>query len=116
MGRLATRSRIGVLVAQAVIRSSAVQRTTSCGRSSVNANVRHWRGRQPQEHLQMRVGKRRRMTGLEAAIQLETWGIRVSRYGLVLVLALIGGRQVTAPGACGIEPPALARPLLSVAA
>lgn len=61
----------------------------------------------------MRVGKRRRMTGLEAAIQLETWGIRVSRYGLVLVLALIGGLKFTAPEARGIEPLVLHSPLLS---
>jgi len=53
------------------------------------------------------------VTGLEAAIQLETWGICVSRYGLVNVLVLIVGLKFTAAEAHGIEPLVLHSPLLS---
>jgi len=53
------------------------------------------------------------VTGLEVAIQLETWGIRVARYGLVLILVLIGGLKFTAAEARGIEPLVVHSPLLS---
>lgn len=62
---------------------------------------------------QMRDDEGRTVTGLEAAIQLETWGIRISRYGLVLVLVSIGGLKFTAAEARGIEPLVLHSPLLS---
>jgi reactive chlorine resistance protein C len=52
-------------------------------------------------------------SGLEAAIRLETWGIRVSRYGLVLVLVLIGGLKFTGAEAHGIEPLIRHSPVLS---
>jgi len=62
---------------------------------------------------QMRDDEGRTVTGLEAAIQLETWGIHISRYGLVLVLVSIGGLKFTAAEARGIEPLVLHSPLLS---
>lgn len=61
----------------------------------------------------MRRGKGRTVTGLEAAIQLETWGMHVSRYGLIVVLVLIGGLKFTVAEARGIEPLVEHSPLLS---
>jgi uncharacterized membrane protein YkgB len=52
------------------------------------------------------------MSGREIRTRLESIGVGVSRYGLVVVLTLIGLLKFTSPEAAGIQPLVAHSPLV----